>query len=243
MKWYKAVQLNRRSHYDGKTLWRVGKVVKPDSVDRESDQPCGHGIHVSPTLLDAVGYQKGPSRYYEVEPLEIIAQDDTKARCSAVRVLREIGREEQDRLAGFKLYEANHPVNPLLLRPRKVTQGDITALKRWDSVRYSVRASVRASVWASVGYSVWASVWDSVWDSVWYSVWYSVGDSVGAYTGGLFPNIKVWEYAESLGPCPWEPLLYLWYRGFVPSFDGKTWRLHQGPEATIAYEWEVPDAE
>jgi hypothetical protein len=103
----------------------------------------------------------------------------------------------------------------------------------WASVRASVRASVGASVWASVGDSVRASVWASVGDSVWASVW----ASVGAYCGGLFPNIKTWKYAEKLGPDPWRPLLTLWYAGYVPSFDGKTWRLHAGKDAKVVAQW------
>ena len=110
----------------------------------------------------------------------------------------------------------------------------------WDSVRDSVRDSVgdsvgdsvwdsvRASVWDSVGASVRASVWDSVWDSV--------RDSVGAYTGTLFPNIDKWEYVEKRGPRPWLPLETLWRAGYVPSFDGKTWRLHRGKDARIVLE-------
>jgi hypothetical protein len=200
-KYYKAVSLKRLSHWDQKTKWRVGSIVRSDFADIENSQLCGHGIHVSPTLLDAVSYQTAPSRYYEVEPIEIIAEGNTKSRCTAVNVIREIGKEEQDKLAGFKLYEANHPINPLLLRKLKVTPIDIENLKKWDSV------------WDSVGVSVWA------------------------YIGGLFPNITKWKYAESLGADPWRPLLDLWYRGFVPSFDGTTWRLHQGKDAKIVYEW------
>jgi hypothetical protein len=240
-KYYKAVSLKRLSHYDHKTKWRVGSIVRPDFVDIENSQLCGHGIHVSPTLLDAVSYQTAPSRYYEVEPIEIIAEDNTKSRCTAVNVIREIGKEEQDKLAGFKLYEANHSVNPLLLRNRKVTPVDIENLKkwdsRWDSVGNSVRDSVGDSRWASVWDSVGNSVGNSVWDSVWDSVGDSVGDSVWAYIGGLFPNITKWKYAESLGADPWRPLLDLWYRGFVLSFDGITWRLHQDKDAKIVYEW------
>jgi len=74
-------------------------------------------------------------------------------------------------------------------------------------------------------------------DSVWDSVGDSVGDSVWAYTGGLFPNITQWKYAEKLGPDPWRPFLTLWYAGYVPSFDGKTWRLHAGKDAKIVLEW------
>jgi hypothetical protein len=72
----------------------------------------------------------------------------------------------------------------------------------------SVRASVRASVWASF----WA------------------------YIGGLFPSIKSWEYVPN-NPDPWRPLLNLWYSGYLPSFDGKTWRLHTGKKADVFLEW------
>ena len=108
----------------------------------------------------------------------------------------------------------------------------------WDSVGVSVRASVvRASVWCSVWASVWDSVRDSVRASVGDSVWASVGDSVRAYIGGLFPNIKEWKYAEKLGPDPWRHLRTLWYAGYVPSFDGTTWRLHTGKKARVVLEW------
>ena len=124
----------------------------------------------------------------------------------------------------------------------------------WASVGDSVGDSVRASVSDSVGDSVWDSVWasvrdsvgasvgdsvrDSVWDSVSDSVWDSVSDSVWAYIGGLFPNITTWKYAEKLGRDPWRPLLTLWYAGYVPSFDGKTWRLHRGEKAEIVLTWQ-----
>ena len=81
----------------------------------------------------------------------------------------------------------------------------------------------------------WASVWDSVGDSVWASVW----DSVGAYRGSFF-NLNEWKYVEhEPNTYPFQPLVDLWELGFVPSFDGKTWRLHAGPEAKIVYEMEV----
>ena len=125
----------------------------------------------------------------------------------------------------------------------------------WDSVRASVGASVwasvRASVRASVGASVGASVWDSVWDSVGASVGDSVGDSVGAsvgdsvwdsvgaYTGTFFvlPRSE-WKYTEGIETeeYPFQCLVLLWDQGLVPSFDGKTWRLHGGKEAKILFE-------
>ena len=76
----------------------------------------------------------------------------------------------------------------------------------------------------------WASVGDSVRDSVW------------AYTASFFPEITEWKYVENLGPNPWEPCQKLWEMGVVPSFDGKTWRLHAGEKAEVIYEW-VPSQE
>jgi len=121
-----------------------------------------------------------------------------------------------------------------------VTQEDIDNLKEWASVRASVSASVWASVRASVGYSVGYSVRDSVgdsvgdsvcasvWDSVWASVGASVWDSVRAYCSSFFSIEHKYDCSS---------LNKLWNRGFVPSFDGTTWRLHSGKKAKIVYEW------
>ena len=74
------------------------------------------------------------------------------------------------------------------------------------------------------------------WDSVGDSVWDSVMDSVGAYLSSLFPNIKKWKYIDHEPEVnPFQSAIDLWHRGFVPSFDGKTWRLHSGKNAEIVY--------
>jgi len=57
----------------------------------------------------------------------------------------------------------------------------------------------------------------------------SVGDSVWAYTGSLF---YIWGDTYQFQPC-----VDLWRRGLIPSFDGKTWRLHSGKKSEIVYEW------
>ena len=143
------------------------------------------------------------------------------------------------------------PLHPFTIH-NEVTQEDIDNLKKWDSVWDSVEDSVWASVrdsvwdsvWDSVGASVWSSVrasvmasvrdsvWDSVrasvWDSVWASVRASVCDSVGAYFSTFF-NV---EYKIDMSSC-----IALWNRGFVASYNGKTWRLHSGMDAKIVYEW------
>jgi len=65
------------------------------------------------------------------------------------------------------------------------------------------------------------------WNSVWNSVGISVGTSVIVYISSFF-NIKYDYDCSSLNK--------LWNRGFVPSFDGTTWRLHSGKNAKIVYE-------
>ena len=78
------------------------------------------------------------------------------------------------------------------------------------------------------------------WDSVGYSVWDSVWNSVGAYIGSLFPSIGKWEYKNhEHSQYPFQSAVNLWYRGLVPSFDGKIWRLHSGEKAEIV--WTEPE--
>lgn len=146
-------------------------------------------------------------------------------------------------------------VNPLLLKPKKVTKKDIENLKKWNSIRNSIRNSVwdsvwdsirnsvRDSVWNSVGDSVrnfvWASVWASVWTYVWASVRDSVGDSVGTSVGdSVRDSVVVYISSFFNIKCDYDfsSLNELWNRGFVPSFDGTTWRLHSGKDAKIVYE-------
>lgn len=108
-------------------------------------------------------------------------------------------------------------INPLNLKPPKITKKHIALLKKWDSV------------WDSVGDSVWDSVRASVRDSVWASVRASVWDSVGAYVSSFFTIAYKYDFS---------PAITLWECGLVPSFDGKIWRLHGGEKAKVLYEWE-----
>jgi len=247
MNYYKSVRLDHTSHWDKKTLWKEGEIITPDSFDPNPKIDCGHGIHICDTLLATVSYQRKASEYCLVEPIGAQVVHKDKIRCEKVKCIRFLKQEELDELAGFKLWEANHPVNPLLLE-RDETLDLEKLLREWIALRNSVRDSVWDSVWDSVRNSVWDSVvnsvWYSVWDSVRGSVRGSVRDSVGdsvwdsifAYMGGLFPNIKEWKYTEELGPDPWRPLLTLWYGGYVPSFNGTTWRLHAGEKADVVFE-------
>ena len=109
---------------------------------------------------------------------------------------------------------------PLKGRAKNPSDKQILLLKDW--------ASVGDSVWDSVRDSVWASVWDSVRDSVWDSVRDSVWASVYGYISSFFAIPYKYDFTTAIK---------LWESGFVPSFDGKTWRLHSGKSAKIVYEW------
>ena len=149
-------------------------------------------------------------------------------------------------------------VEPLIIKPivtpldlpkvEQVTDEQIGWLKDWASVRASAWASVGDSDWASVRASVWdlvwasvrASVWASVWDLVWASVRASVGDSVGASVWAS-ARASAWAYVSAFFAIDYEhdfsSAVKLWEAGLVPSFDGRTWRLHSGTKADVVYEW------
>jgi len=150
-------------------------------------------------------------------------------------------------------------IYPFKIKAKKVTKVEIKLLQKWNSVGDSVRDSVGDSVWNSVrdsvGNSVWNSVGNSVWnsvgDSVWNSVWNSVGDSVGNSVGDSVGD-SVWNsVGNSVGDSvrayvsgffkikykySYKSCIKLWEKGFVPSFDGKIWRLHAGEKAEIVFE-------
>ena len=223
---------------------------------------CSAGvIHASVNPNDCFVGAKIPCSAYKVEGNPVCG-DKRKYGFTSLVILEEI--TDLDKLFGWRYSEAVKPIHPLRLGKQEPTDIDLLCLLKWasvwdsvvasvsDSVWDSVGASAVASVWASVsdsvwdsvgasaGASVWASVSDSVSDSVWDSVVASVSDSVGAsvvaYIGSLFPNIKTWKYTDQKeGLYPYQSCVDLWKRGFVPSFDGKIWRLHSGLRATIVW--------
>ncbi|MCK9575568.1 MAG: hypothetical protein M0R51_06385 [Clostridia bacterium] len=180
-----------------------------------------------------------------------------------IEEVKSLVREESSKM-DWNYYDMLFPKNPLG-KISIVTENHKQLLKQWSSVWSSVRdsvgssvwssvgdsvgdsiwssvwSSVGSSVWSSVGDSVWSSIWSSVWSSIWSlvgdSIWSSVRDSVGAYVSSGFPNIKKWKYIDhEEGINPFQSGIDLWNDNLVPSFDGKTWRLHSGSKAEIVFE-------
>ena len=215
-----------------------GKDYHCKNFDADINNECSNGFYAVP--IEGLLYAWNTNRHiWQVKVWgKSIIINEFKQRYEYFRIEQKMNKSEIMKLAlkaekncGYKLCEALYPINPFKIKSKKLNQNDKNNLKKWASVW----ASVSASVWDSVRASVRASVWDSVGASVWGSVGASVRASVWAYISSLFPmNVN---HAEETNP--FQSCIDLWYRGFVPSFDGKIWRLHSGKNAEIVYEYRI----
>ena len=210
---------------DGKEFywfdWELRKKVLAGKLDYEPDS------HTS--IADYFGFKgkkEDSLNKYEYNPLtkkfrvdQINIKDDSRKA--------EVWVKSLDFKEVCPLLIVKPIIHPFKLGVVKPTKKDIELLKVW------------ASVWDSVRDSVGASVRDSVWDSVWDSVGASVGDSVWAYTSGYFDLAKWQHIKHTKGRNPYQPLITLWEKGLVPSFDGKKWQLHSGEKAKIVWAGKV----
>ena len=220
--------LTRENVYWSKTSDSHTDIIREFNL-REDDSrnaPLGVRIEVSPDKGN-LSLPLDQWRYKVDQDLTPPWYDAGEAENKCRAALKDWARHK---LSIINLAEAFNPVHPLRVkRPRAMTKKRAIALCReWASVWDSIRASVWASVGASVWDSIRASVGDSVGDSIWASVW--------AYTGSLF-TLPSWKYTSN--PNPWAPLRELWINGLVPSFDGKTWRLHEGPDAQAFAQFDI----
>jgi hypothetical protein len=232
--------------------------------DNNINHHCSDGFYA--THPEGLVYSLNKNKTNQVYECEVWGQaveiDRYKMRYENIKIIRKLTKSEVIKLIKRQNYDYDvvsilYPKYPMSGKPKEVTPEIIELLYKWikvgesvgESVRASVWASVRASVWASVGESVRASVWASVgesvrasvrasvWASVGESVWASVWASVWTYVGSCFPNIKEWKnIGHESGVYPFQSAVDLWHKGFLPSFDGKTWRLHSGKKAKVVYE-------
>jgi hypothetical protein len=254
MKLYKVLNKNLTSPYQG-FQFELGKKYVCDDFDT-SDNECSKGFYAVDFngLVYAINNGGQKHSVFEVEVGGRSKEfNQFKRRYEEITILRELTEDEIkagllacEESEGYKVYEACFLVHPFkvelmpledakkLLQEWKKVRASVWSsvgasiwASIWDSVRASVWDSVGASIWDSVMDSVRASVMDSVWDSVMDSVWDSVMDSVWAYISSLFPNIKKWKYVNHEdGVNPFQSCIDLWKGGYVPRFDGNTWRLH-----------------
>ena len=250
MKLLKVLNKNLTSPYQG-FQFELDKKYVCDDFDT-SDDECSCGFYA--VDFNGIVYALNHSgRKHSVVEVEVGGRskevNQVKRRSEEITIIREwtIGEIKEGLLAcegteGYKAYEACYPIHPFSVEPIPLEDAK-KLLQEWRKARAPVRAPVRASVWDSVRASVWDSVGDSVWDYVWVSVvnsirvsvwasvgasdWDSVWDSVWAYISSLFTNIEHWKYVNhEEGVNPFQSCIDLWKGGYVPSFDGKVWRLH-----------------
>jgi len=262
---YKLTQLDGTDFRSGTINYaeNIGKIIRVTDYDSPEFGVCGKGIHASHNPNDCFIGAKIPCRAFKVQGIQRIAGNKKKTRYQAVKVLEEI--TDLDKLFGWKYTEVINPIRPFTIKPPKITDEHIDLLKQWDLVRDSVVASARDLVWDSIGNAAVCTFWPSVADAVkdlivdtvrdliWRSakpssvgrmernlVRDTVRDSIWAYVGSMFPNIKKWEYIDHKpGEYPFQPVVDLWKQGLIPSFDGKTWRLHGGKKAKVLWEGEI----
>ena len=238
MKLYKVLNKDLTSPYKG-FQFELGKKYVCDDFDT-SDNECSKGFYAVDFngLVYAINNGGQKHSVFEVEVGGRSKEfNQFKRRYEEITIVRELSDDEIkewllacEEKEGYRVYEACYPVHPFEVNPMPLEDAK-KLLQEWKKVRDSVRDSVWDPVWDSVWDSVRYSVWDSVRDSVWYSVWDSVRDSVWdsvrAYISSLFTNIEQWKYVKhEAGVNPFQSGINLWKGGYVPSFDGKTWRLH-----------------
>ena len=234
--YYKLAQPDGWDFYTGNTInyrQEIGNTVTPPKANNSGKLCSSAFIHASDKPNKCFIGAEIPCSAYLVEGMPSICDDD---KCGFVElaIVKEI--TDLDKLFGWVYAKIANPTKPLLSTNQISLDIAIEKLKVWTSARTSVGASVRGSVWTSVRASVRASVKDSIRGSVWASV----RDSIGAYIGSAFPNISKWEYTEHTeGDYPYQSCVDLWEGGYIPSFDGKVWRLQSGEQAELVYETKI----
>jgi len=261
---YKLARPDGWDFYTGKTInyrENIGKVVKCPNGNSKLGVCSSGVIHASKKPNDCFVGARIPCSAYRVKGKPVCGSEE-KWGFLELEVLEEI--KDLDTLFGWKYSEVINPVNPLKGRAKKPTIEDIELLQRsikiWDEVKDSVASSllwnygsyitvsVEDSIWCGIGFNASSKIQEGIsasdlWGGIGFIafggnyIWQSVHINAWAYIGSLFPGIKKWKYMEHKeGEYPFQPIVDLWHRGFVASFDGRIWRLHSGKNAKIVYE-------
>ena len=229
-KFYKLTQPDGFDFHTGETInYRdaVGKTVRAPNFNASGELCSSAFLHASRKPDQCFVGASIPCSAFVVRGAPIL-EDNQKVGFESLYIEKEV---DPASIFKWNYNAAANPINPFSIRPPKITQQHILLLKNW------------ATVWATVGATVWDIIWDTVGATVWATVGATVGvtvgatvwDTVGAYVGSLFvPVVKQWKIRY-----PFRDAVDLWYDGLVPSFDGKTWRLHGNQNANILYEEKI----
>ena len=250
MKLLKVLDKNLMSPHQ-KFKYEIGKKYICDDFDTNIEKSCSRGFYAMD--IDGIPCSWGGEEKHIIVEVEVggrsVEIDKYKRRFEEQTILRILEKEEIISLAKskekeleYKLSEVLFPVNPLLLKKKKLTEKHIELLKKWASVIDSVWLSVVNSIRDSkvdpmpdtLVDSVLYLLWDIMWDSMKASHIYSVKASIGAYISSLFPMVKKWKYFEHVND-PFRSAIDLWNDGFIPVSNDRIWMLCQRKNAKIVY--------
>lgn len=130
--------------------------------------------------------------------------------------------------------------NPFTDNPKQVTQEDIENLQKWVNITNKIGDKYLSYIWDSVDTQSMAKLWrKSREQTLFYifnqqtekHIWVGMWDCMNVYLASFFDV----EYKFDI-----KPVVSLWKRGFIASFDGSIWRLHSGKKVEIVYELKEP---
>ena len=153
MSYYKATRPDATSFYDGKTKWRVGRVVRHPAPDLSLGL-CSVGVlHFSDASGEVLMGGSWPCRLFEVEPRgPVIGPKDHKYGTTALKVVAE-----------FPAWQALGPngeeVAALIDRARMLTKEEI---KRLYAARSAARALVVKDLISSEQFELLYGSWGKV---------------------------------------------------------------------------------
>lgn len=199
---------------------------------------CSNGvIHASANPNDCFEGAEIPCSAYRVmgQPVGRVGK---KVAFFQLEVVEEI--HDLDALFGWDYSQVAPAVIPLQLPEPKITDEEIELLKQWSLLWRSVYTSIPALIpiwlWYWVGAVMAPPLGDPVAKAVFAvahtshtSILGTVAAAMWAFLGSLFPSITADGYA-------FQPVVDLWKRGIIASFDGEIWRLHSGKKAEIVWE-------
>lgn len=236
---YKATRLDGTSHFDGVTHWTPGKSVEVTYTSPPDRGACGVGLHCGTTLLDTIIYQQDQSRYFEcaIERDDVVAFDSRKLRCKKITVVRELGQEEMNQMAGFNLYEANNPIHPLLQETDKGL--DILGLmKKHVRIINANELHPDFTPYILSPYHPLSDITGKIqslfFDGVGRLLINILREAGVTYRGAT--RYMAMAYIRSLYPQQSESIAaarMLWMGGYVVTFDEGNWHLRTGRRAKV----------
>ena len=237
---YKLVRHDYTDCRTGTVRYTVGKTTTLPTADRVSHDTCGVDSHLCYRAEDTMqhSHSQWPVRLLAVASSDVIAQDETKARCGSIFVERECGIAScfgpqgdkvvalLEALAGFAWLKPSSAVTAEQLHP--LVEEHLRRLARFHALVGS--ASVRVvQGWRSISDAAWAAAWAAAWDAARAAArtaaWAAASaaardaarDAAWAAARAAASGAQHLVVADIVGwPSPWEPLLDLWRLGCWP---------------------------